>query len=176
MMVRKEWPSTRGHWMSRTPKSLMLAALLLPAFAPAAAAPDYSKRALPISDSLRKSLIGKWTNPVDRLIVQIDSVDPVTGEIRGREWPTVPYRPDSSPAGTEHDVRGWVSGAPAKQGFDNVIPVSFTTSLFEYGTLPVWAGYLRDGQLITMHYLVWPNRTYPWDHISALEQTWTKIP
>jgi hypothetical protein len=150
--------------------------ILCTAASTASAAPDYSKRALPLSDSLRASLIGKWTNPVDDLIIEIDSVDPVSGEIRGREWPTTPFRSDSSPAGTEHDLRGWVSGAPPKQGFDNVVPVTFTTTLFEYGSLPVWAGYLRDGKIETMSYLVWPNRTYPWDHFSAISQTWTKLP
>ena len=48
--------------------------------------------------------------------------------------------------------------------------------MYEYGTLPVWAGYLRDDKLITMHYLVWPNRAYPWDHISAFQEIWTRVP
>jgi hypothetical protein len=103
-------------------------------------------------------------------------VDLTTGEVRGVEWPTVATKTGSSAAGTEHDVVGWVSGAPASPNVDNVIPVTLTTSLFEYGTLPVWAGYLKDGKLVTMHYLVWPNRTYPWDHISAFQETWTKLP
>lgn len=141
----------------------------------AAAAPDYSKRAQPITGSIRAALIGKWTNQVDGLIVEIDSVDPVTGAIRGREWPTVASASGSSAPGTEHEIVGWVNAAPARPGFDNVVPVSFSTSLFEYGTLPSWAGFLRNGQIVTMHYLVWPNRSYTWDHISAYQETWTKI-
>jgi len=27
-----------------------------------------------------------------------------------------------------------------------------------------------------MHYLVWPNRSYSWDHISAFQETWTRLP
>jgi len=60
--------------------------------------------------------------------------------------------------------------------FDNVVPVTFSTTLYEYGTLPVWAGFLRDDKLITMHYLVWPNRPYSWEHISTFQETWTKLP
>ena len=162
---------------SRETALLVAVALLLGCVAaPAGAAPDYSKRALALSDTVRASLIGKWTNPVDNLIIQIDSIDPVTGEIRGLEWPTTPFRPDSSPAGTQHDLKGWVSGAPPKAGFDNVVPVTFTTTLFEYGSLPVWAGYLKDGKIVTQSYLVWPNRTYPWEHFTAIAQTWTKLP
>lgn len=22
----------------------------------------------------------------------------------------------------------------------------------------------------------WPNRTYPWDHISTFQETWTRVP
>jgi hypothetical protein len=121
-------------------------------------------------------LLGKWTNSVDGLVVDIQSVDRVTGEIRGKEWPTSASKPGSSAAGTEHDLIGWVSTAPPREGFDNVVPVSFSTSLFEYGTLPAWAGFLRDGKIVTMHYLVWPNRTYSWDHVSAYQETWTRVP
>jgi hypothetical protein len=151
-----------------------LAAALLCGAATHAA--DYSKRALQLDETVKAKLLGRWTNPVDNLVIEIRSLDLVTGEIRGVEWPTIPLRPDSSPAGTEHDVIGWVGGAAANANLDNVLPVSFSTSLFEYGTLPVWAGYLKDGKIVTMHYLVWPNRTYPWDHISSFQETWTKIP
>jgi hypothetical protein len=27
-----------------------------------------------------------------------------------------------------------------------------------------------------MHYLVWPNRPYSWDHISTFQETWTRLP
>jgi hypothetical protein len=54
--------------------------------------------------------------------------------------------------------------------------VIFSTTLYEYGTLPSWAGFLAaDGTIVTMHYLVWPVRTYPWDHISAFAETWTRV-
>ena len=69
---------------------------------------------------------------------------------------------------------------PAQTGrvpysYSVVLKVTGTT-LYEYGTLPVWAGFLRDDKLITMHYLVWPNRAYPWDHISTFQETWTRLP
>jgi len=156
-------------------RTVVAACVALTCVAPASAA-DYAKRAAPLDASIRDRLVGKWTNPVDLLVIDIRSVDLTTGEIRGVEWPTVATRAGSSAPGTEHDIVGWVSAAPASANFDNVVPVSLTTSLFEYGTLPVWAGYLKDGKLITMNYLVWPNRTYPWDHISAFQQTWTRTP
>ncbi len=134
-------------------------------------ATDYGKRLQPLSPAIRASLLGKWTNPVDRVVIEIISVDLTSGQLQGKEWPT------TGPAsGNEHDIVGWVSAAPLRENFDNVIPVTFSTSLHEYGTLPVWAGFLRDGQLITMHYLVWPNRAYPWDHISTFQETWTRMP
>src|SRR5947209_6701126 len=144
--------------------------------AAAAGATDYSKRARPIDESIRTALLGKWTNPVDGLILDIRSIDPATGQIAGKEWPTSALRPGSSPAGTEHDIIGWVSAASPRPDMDNVVTVSFSTSLFEYGTLPSWSGFLRDGKIVTMHYLVWPNRTYSWDHISAYQETWTRVP
>jgi hypothetical protein len=134
-------------------------------------AATYGKRAQVLDASISAKLIGKWTNPVDRVVIQITSVDLASGELKGKEWPT------SGPAtGDEHDLIGWVSAAPPRENFDNVIPVSFSTSLYEYGTLPVWAGFLREDKIITMHYLIWPNRTYAWDHISTFQETWTRIP
>jgi hypothetical protein len=135
----------------------------------AAVAIDYSKRAQPLDVSIKTRLLGKWTNPVDRVVIEITSVDLESGQIRGKEWPTT-----GQAQGSEHELVGWVSAAPPREGFDNVIPVSFSTTLFEYGTLPVWAGFLRGDSLITMHYLIWPNRTYAWDHISTFQETWTK--
>ena len=141
------------------------------ACAVALAAPDYGKRALAIDPELKSRLIGRWTNPVDALIIEITSVDLVSGQIRGRVSPT------SGPAAAdEHELIGWVSAAPRKEAFDTVVPVTFSTTLYEYGTLPVWAGFLRDDKLVTMHYLVWPNRAYSWDHISTFQETWTRLP
>ena len=79
-------------------------------------------------------------------------------------------------AANEHELIGWVSGAPQRESWDTVIPVTFSTTLYEYGTLPVWAGFLRDDRLVTMHYLVWPTKPYSWDHISAFQETWTRSP
>lgn len=132
---------------------------------------DYAKRAQKLDKTIESSLVGKWTNPVDRLVIEIDSVDLESGKLAGRVSPT------TGPAAADaHELIGWVNAAPPKPEFDNVTPVSFSTTLYEYGTLPVWAGYLKDGKLVTMHYLVWPNKPYTWDHISAFQETWTKLP
>lgn len=135
-----------------------------------AAGPDYSQRLVALDRSLPSTLIGKWTNPVDHVIIEVTSVDLKSGEIKGREWPTTGLA-----KGREHDLVGWVNQAPPRDGFDNVIPVSFSTTMFEYGTLPSWSGYIKDGKIVTMHYLVWPNRTYSWDHISSFQETWTRM-
>lgn len=135
------------------------------------AAPDYSKRVEKLDPVVTARLIGKWTNPVDNLVIEIRSVDPVSGELHGRVSPTT-----GPAAADEHELLGWVSAAPRKDSYDNVVPVTFSTTLYEYGTLPVWAGFLRDDKLVTMHYLVWPNRPYPWDHISAFSETWVRVP
>lgn len=133
--------------------------------------PDYGKRALALDASLQTKLIGRWTNPVDNVIIEITSVDLASGALKGLEWAV------SGPAaGDAHELVGWVSGAPVKDGYDNVTPISFSTTLYEYGTLPVWAGFLKDGQILTMHYLIWPNRSYSWDHISSFTETWSRMP
>lgn len=145
-------------------------ALVLATFVSNASAADYSKRVMALDASVAKQLIGKWTNPVDHVIVEITNVDLTSGSITGKEWPTTGLA-----KGDEHDVVGWMSGAPVKADYDNVVPVTFSTTLFEYGTLPSWSGFLRGDTLITMHYLVWPNRPYSWDHISAFQETWSRI-
>jgi hypothetical protein len=137
----------------------------------APAGPDYSKRAQPLDPALQTRLVGRWTNLVDRVVIEIRSVDLASGMIRGRVLPQT-----GPAAANEHELVGWVSAAPPRQGMDSVVPVTFTTTLYEYGTLPAWAGYLRDDTIVTMHYLVWPARTYPWDHISTFQETWTKLP
>ena len=98
------------------------------------AAPDYAKRALRLDSSLTSKLVGKWTNPIDKVVIEIVSVDLESGQLKGKEWPTT-----GQAANDEHELIGWVSAAPVRENFDNVIPVSFSTSLYEYGTLPVWA-------------------------------------
>ena len=154
--------------MKKAIQAFLVASLVCVA---AEGAPEYAKRAQPLDPAVTAKLLGKWTNPVDNLVIEIRSVDPVSGELRGRVSPT------SGPAAAdEHELIGWVSAAPRKESYDNVLPVSFSTTLYEYGTLPVWAGFLRDDKLVTMHYLVWPNRPYPWDHISAFSETWVRVP
>jgi hypothetical protein len=135
-----------------------------------ASAADYSKRIQPLDPAILNKLVGKWSNPVDKVVIEITSVDPASGRLTGKEWPTT-----GQAAGDEHELTGWVSAAPARDKFDTVIPISFSTSLYEYGTLPVWAGFLRDDSIITMHYLVWPSTAYPWNHISTFQETWTKM-
>lgn len=159
---------TRGTTMIRRVLSVLIAGLLC---APTLAAPDYAKRLQPLDAALKSRLLGKWTNPIDNLVIEISSIDLASGQIRGKVSPT------SGPAAAdEHELIGWVSAAPQKESYDNVVPVTFSTTLYEYGTLPVWAGFLRDDKLITLHYLVWPNRPYSWDHISAFQETWTRLP
>jgi hypothetical protein len=137
----------------------------------APAGPDYSKRAQALDPALQTRLVGRWTNPVDHVVIEIRSLDLASGMIRGRVLPQT-----GPAAANEHELVGWVSAAPPRQGMDSVVPVTFTTTLYEYGTLPAWAGYLRDDTIVTMHYLVWPARTYPWDHVSTFQETWTKLP
>jgi hypothetical protein len=134
-------------------------------------AADYSKRAQPIDPAIQTQLVGKWTNPVDGLVVEITAVDLASGQIKGHVSP-----PTGPAAANEHDLVGWVSAAPPREKFDNVTPITFSTTLYEYGTLPAWSGFIKDGKIVTMHYLVWPNRAYSWDHISAFQETWTKLP
>jgi hypothetical protein len=136
-----------------------------------AKAPDYGKRLQPLDASVKTALLGRWTNPVDHVVIEIASVDLVSGALRGTEWAQT-----GPAAGDAHELVGWVSAAPVKEGYDNVLPVVFSTTLYEYGTLPSWAGFYRDGQIVTMHYLIWPNRSYSWDHVSTFQETWTRIP
>jgi hypothetical protein len=148
-----------------------LAVLMLAGLTAGAATPDYTRRAQTLNPSVQTRLLGRWTNPVDGLVIEITAVDLLSGQIRGTVSPT------SGPAAANgHELTGWVSAAAPKDGYDNVVPVSFKTSLYEYGTLPVWAGYLTGEQLITQHFLIWPNRPYPWDHISTFQETWTRVP
>ena len=140
------------------------------AVAQPAVTPDYSKRAAPIDPSLATRIGGRWTNPVDHVVLEITSIDPVNGRIGGEE-----LAPGSA-SDQIHELVGWVSDAPVKDGFDHVVPITLTTTLYEYGTLPVWAGFVRGTEIVTVHTLVWPNRTYPWDHVTVGQETWTKLP
>jgi hypothetical protein len=103
--------------------------------AAAYATPDYSRRAQAVEPAVQGRLIGRWTNAVDGLIIEISSIDPLSGQIRGK------LSPSSGPAAAnDHELIGWVSAAPRKEALDNVVPVTFSTTLYEYGTLPVGPG------------------------------------
>jgi hypothetical protein len=129
------------------------------------------KRALDLDASLATKLVGKWTNDVDQLVVEITAVDLESGRLSGRATPTT-----GPAAANDHELVGWVSGAPPKDGYDGVIPITWSTSLYEYGTLASWSGFMRDDRIVTMHFLVWPNKPYAWDHISTFQETWTRVP
>jgi hypothetical protein len=132
---------------------------------------DYTKRLQTLDPSVKAKLVGRWTNDVDKVVVEISSVDLASGALKGKVSPT------SGPAAADgHELVGWVSAAPVKENVDNVLPVTFSTSLYEYGTLPVWAGYWKGEKIVTMSYLVWPNKAYAWDRISAFQVTWTRVP
>jgi hypothetical protein len=151
--------------------SAALAVFLSATSADAAGTIDYGKRASVLDKSIQTALLGRWTNPGDNLIIEIDSVDLASGKLAGKVQPT------SGPAAADgHELTGWVSAAPVKDGVDNVTPITFSTTLYEYGTLPAWAGYVKDGKITTMHYLIWPNKTYRWDHITSFAEVWTKLP
>jgi len=150
---------------------LALAACLTAIGSVSASGVDYSKRAQALDATVRARLLGKWTNAEDHLVIEFTSVDLASGELRGKLWPKT-----GPAAGNEHDVVGWVSAGQHRDDLDSVTPVSFSSTLHEYGTLPVWAGFLRNDTLVTMHYLVWPNTSYSWNHISTFEQTWTRVP
>src|SRR5437763_12977199 len=104
-----------GRAMHRTILAFSGAVLVL--CAPALAAPDYAKRLQALEPALRTRLLGRWTNPVDWLVIEISSIDLASGQIRGKVSPT------SGPAAAnEHELIGWVSAAAHKESYDNVVP------------------------------------------------------
>jgi hypothetical protein len=118
-------------------------------------------------------LIGKWVVRTpgikEETDVTIISVDPATGQIKGKWVP-----PSGPAAGKEFDLVGWVSTAPPVEETDNVVVVSFTVSLSTYGSLATFIGYIKDNQIITLSHNVRPNSRYEWDHISANTAIFTK--
>src|ERR1700730_15313577 len=106
--------------MYRTILTIIGAALVL--CVPAFAAPDYGKSLQMLEPALKTSLLRRWTNPVDGLVIEISSIDLASGQIRGRVSPT------SGPAAAdEHELTGWGSAGPQKESFDNVVPITFST-------------------------------------------------
>ena len=67
--------------MLRAVLSVLVAGLLC---TPALAGPDYGKRLQVLEPSLKSRLIGKWTNPVDNLVIEISSIDLTSGQIQGQ--------------------------------------------------------------------------------------------
>ena len=157
-----------GGRVRSTAQAMPLANILFATRAMYASAPDDSKRAAPIARAIKSELVGRWTNPVDHLTIEITDIDLTSGKIAGN------LSTQTGPAaGHDHELIGWVSTAPEREDADHVVPVSFTTTLYEYGTLPSWTGYLKDGQIVTMSILSWPNKHYAWDHMSVFPVTWT---
>lgn len=112
--------------------AFFLACVVLSTPAFSATAPDYSKRTAPLDPAVRTALVGRWTNPPDHLIIEITDVDLTSGKIAGNLSPT------TGPASADaHELTGWVSAGAPRKDADAVVPVSFSTTLYEYGTLPV---------------------------------------
>src|SRR6267154_2737655 len=105
----KTGPSVLSLWLSLVWPCAVTAAAYsaAPAVAKPAVpprAPDYSKRAQNLNAALQTKLLGKWTNPVDHVIVEITSVDLTSGQLRGIEWA------QTGPAAWDaHELIGWVS-------------------------------------------------------------------
>lgn len=121
---------------------------------------------------LQSLLLGSWTNLSQEkgaATMTITSVDPSTGEIRGK------YVPPSGPAvGKEFGVVGWVSFAPPVANQHNVVTVTFSTSLTTYGSLATWTGYIKDGKIVANWLNSRPNSGYEWDHLTTGQDTWTR--
>ena len=59
----------------------------------ATAAPDCSKRAQNLDGSIKAELVGKWTNPVDKVVIEIPDINLTTGELgTGSKMGTVDCR------------------------------------------------------------------------------------
>jgi hypothetical protein len=124
--------------------------------------------------SVQSKLIGEWTNQNETkgpAIIKIASVDSATGQLKGKYAP-----PSGAAAGKEFDVIGWASSAPPVANRDNVIVVSFSVSLTNYGSIATWTGFLRENKIIASSSNVRSNTGYEWDHITATYDVWTRNP
>jgi hypothetical protein len=124
--------------------------------------------------SKQDKLIGKWTQhytgmSLQGAILNITSVDPTTGQLKGKWIP-----PSGAAGGKEFDVIGWVSSAQPREKLDNVITISLTVSLITYGSITSYTGYFRDNKITASWFNIKPNSTYEWDHISTGQDTFTK--
>ena len=126
------------------------------------------------NNPLPTRLVGKWTQHYTGMslpgaILNITSVDAVTGELRGK------WVPPSGPAGgKEFDVLGWVSSAQPREKLDNVITISFSVSLTTYGSITSYTGYFKDNKITASWFNIKPNTTYEWDHISTGQDIFTR--
>src|SRR5215467_5259989 len=100
----------RASCTNRSNRNLVAAAVMLTATlvstvgAECAGSIDYTKRALVLDKTIQNALLGRWTNPGDNLIIEIDSVDLTSGKLSGKVQPT------SGPAAADdHELTGWVS-------------------------------------------------------------------
>ena len=126
--------------------------------------------------SIPSRLIGKWTQhytgmSLQGAILNITSVDSVTGQLKGKWIP-----PSGAASGKEFDVVGWVSSAPPREKLDNVITISFSISLTTYGSITSYTGYFKNNKITASWFNIKPNTTYEWDHISTGQDVFTKNP
>ena len=126
--------------------------------------------------SIQSRLIGKWTQhytgmSLQGAILNITSVDSVTGQLKGKWIP-----PSGAASGKEFDVVGWVSSAPPREKLDNVITISFSVSLTTYGSITSYTGYFKGDKITASWFNIKPNSTYEWDHISTGQDIFTKNP
>src|ERR1700686_3015734 len=97
--------------------------------------------------SIQDKLVGKWTQhytgmSLQGAILNIISVDPTTGLLRGKWTP-----PSGAAGGKEFDVIGWVSSAQPREKLDNVITISLSVSLTTYGSITSYTGYFKDHKI-----------------------------
>ncbi len=126
--------------------------------------------------SIPSRLIGKWTQhytgmSLQGAILNITSVDSVTGQLKGKWIP-----PSGAASGKEFEVVGWVSSAPPREKLDHVITISFSVSLTTYGSITSYTGYFKDDKITASWFNIKPNSTYEWDHISTGQDTFTRNP
>lgn len=50
---------------------------------------DYSKRLRALDPSIRTKSSGEWTNATDKVAIELTSFDLVSGQLQGKEWPSL---------------------------------------------------------------------------------------
>ena len=84
--------------MCRTILSMLAVSLLS---GTALAAPDYGKRALALEPAMQPRLLGRWTNPVDGLVIEINSITKKNFDVTSIDVTTL-----TSPNATEEMIPG----------------------------------------------------------------------